>query len=443
MTAQLISNRYEIEKELGSGGMATVFLATDLKTNRKVAIKFLHPQYARDASYIERFIREAETAIQLNHPNIVKVLDYGSQKSEHFIVMEYVDGKNVAEIIKDEGTLPEERALPIAQSVAEALDYADSFEIIHRDIKPQNLMLTGKDTIKVADFGIAKVASMATVTHTGMFVGSPTYASPEQAKGARVDIRSDIYSLGVTLYEMLEGCPPFQSDNPLSVVNMHITKEPPIIDAGIAPDIKEILIKCLKKDPDERYQKPAELASSISELFDARNKAKEIERVDALETETVIFMPGGDAMGSEVSSFSAGSIEDTVNQSAKTAILQVSDTRLDTKDKRTAIAKGLSGESRDSAETKASQPNTKAGKNKSSPKSKVFGLLTAIMFLMFLLSYVLSDSQEPTNATDKNISPVTSSTKALVGQSTTTTKPPTTTTTERKGKRGAKKGYKR
>lgn len=437
MKTQVISNRYAIEEKLGSGGMATVFLATDLNTNSKVAIKFLHPQYARDANYIERFVREAEMAIHLDHPNIAKVVDYGSQRSEHFIVMEYIGGRNIAEILKDEGKLPEERALSIARSVASALDYAGSLGIVHRDIKPQNIMLTDEGEVKVADFGIAKMASMATMTHTGMFLGSPAYTSPEQAKGEKVDSRSDIYSLGITLYEMLSGHPPFQSGNPWSVINMHITAEPPVIDAGIAPDIKEILLKCLKKDPDERYQKPAEVTARIGELLDARAGIKEIKLIDTPEAGQAIVVPGGDVIGPETVSASAGHSEDTVSQSTETAILQAGATQLAIEDRGTAIAEGSLGEPEGGAQTKTSNLRARLSNIRSNPKLKALGLLAAVLLLMLITGYGLSDPQK---STDQNAADTSSAKAAADAQSeasdkkqsatTTTTKQSTERTTE-------------
>ncbi|HZD59991.1 MAG TPA: serine/threonine-protein kinase [Anaerolineae bacterium] len=408
METQVISNRYAIEEKLGSGGMATVFLATDLNTDKKVAVKFLHPQYARDASYIERFVREAETAIHLDHPNIAKVVDYGSQRSEHFIVMEYIGGRNVAEVLKDEGTLSEERALFIAQSIANALDYAGSLGIVHRDIKPQNIMLTDKGEVKVADFGIAKMASMATMTHTGMFIGSPAYTSPEQAQGEKVDSRSDIYSLGITLYEMLSGHPPFQSGNPWSVINMHIAAEPPVIDADIAPDIKEILLKCLKKDPGERYQKPAEVAARIGTLLDARAGIQETKLIEAPEAGQAIVVPGGDVIGPETANASVGHAEDTVSQSAETAILHAGGTQLAIDNRGTAIAEGSPREPEGSDQTKASNLRARLSNIWSSPKRKALGLLAAALLLLFLLGYGLSDPQK---STDQNAG-VSSSVKA-------------------------------
>lgn len=238
MIDRTISNRYKIEEELGSGGMATVFLAIDTFTGTKVAIKFLHPQHSKDFTYIERFNREAETAIKLDHPNIVKVLDFGSQQGEHFIVMEYIEGRTLMQVLQKNGKFTEDEGLLIAKSITDALDYAHSLGIIHRDIKPQNIMLTNNGEIKVADFGIAKATTMTTLTQTGMFMGSPLYTSPEQAKGEKVDIRSDIYSLGITLFELIEGHPPFQSDSPWHIINMHITQEPPLGNSQISPKLQ-------------------------------------------------------------------------------------------------------------------------------------------------------------------------------------------------------------
>src|SRR5919204_903792 len=216
MAERVLGGRYEIDSVLGHGGMAEVYLGTDRVLGRRVAIKVLEPQFARDATFVARFRREAQSAAALSHPNVVNVFDTGSDDGTHFIVMEYVAGKTLSEVIKDAPLLPE-RAVEIAEAVAAALAFAHQAGIVHRDVKPGNIMLTSSGDVKVMDFGIARATSTDSLTQTANVLGTATYFSPEQAQGQKVDARSDVYSLGCVLYEMLTGHPPFAGETPVSI----------------------------------------------------------------------------------------------------------------------------------------------------------------------------------------------------------------------------------
>ena len=222
MIGQIVGNRYKILRQIGSGGMAWVYLAEDTSDDTQVAVKVLFPQYSEDVAYTQRFIREAKVAMSLSEPHIVKVLDYGADRDTHYLVMEYIEGRDVKTILQEEGPFPLDQVLDVATQVSLALEHANERGIVHRDIKPQNLMITPEGMVKVLDLGIARAHSLPSLTQSG-FVGSLYYISPEQAMGGRTDIRSDIYSLGIVMYEMLAGAPPFAADTPWMIVNMHIS----------------------------------------------------------------------------------------------------------------------------------------------------------------------------------------------------------------------------
>src|SRR6185503_13124487 len=218
MSQQVFTNRYEIVRHLARGGMAEVYLARDQLLDRPVALKVLFPELSTDRAFVERFRREAQAAANLSHPNIVSVYDWGEEENTYFIVMEYVDGRPLSSLLKAEGTLLPDRAAAICADVAGALAFAHRNGVVHRDVKPGNVLLTADGTVKVADFGIARAANAEeNLTQTGAVMGTATYFSPEQAQGTTIDARSDIYSLGVVLYELVTGRPPFAGDNPVTI----------------------------------------------------------------------------------------------------------------------------------------------------------------------------------------------------------------------------------
>jgi len=268
VTAQmLLGGRYLVESELGRGGMATVFKGTDTVLGRPVAVKVLSPQYAGDANFVARFRREAQSAARLNHPNLVSVYDTGTDDGVHFIVMEYVDAKTLADYLAGGGRIMPERAIEITQAVCDALSMAHAHGIIHRDIKPANIMITSKGDVKVTDFGIARVISGAdTLAQTAAVLGTASYLSPEQAQSQSVDQRSDIYSLGVVLYEMVTGRPPFSGDSPVMVASKHVLEQPTPpskLNSDVSSALEAVIMKAMSKNPDNRYQDADEMRADL------------------------------------------------------------------------------------------------------------------------------------------------------------------------------------
>ena len=234
LAGRVFSNRYEIQREIAQGGMAEVYLAHDQLLNRPVALKALFPQYAREPSFVERFRREAQAAANLNHPNIVAIYDWGQEDGTYFIVMEYVEGRSLRDLIRSEAPLDPSQAAEIAAEIASAFGFAHRNGVVHRDVKPGNVLLTRSGTVKVTDFGIARVGASDGLTQTGSVMGTATYFSPEQAQGLPVDGRSDVYALGVVLYEMVTGVAPFTADSPVSVAYKHV-REDAVLAVGAQP----------------------------------------------------------------------------------------------------------------------------------------------------------------------------------------------------------------
>lgn len=265
----MYGGRYEIEEKIGAGGMAIVYKAKDTLLNRTVAIKVLREQFASDEGFIRRFRREAQSAASLSHQNIVSIYDVGKDGHEDYIVMEYVKGQTLKDMIRSEAPMPPEKAIHIAYQIGEALSHAHANHIIHRDIKPQNIMITTDGKAKVTDFGIARAASSATLTHTGDIVGSVHYLSPEQAKGAQTSEQSDIYSLGIILYEMITGKVPYDGDTPITIALMHIQEDaklPGKIISGLAPEFDLLIMKSLAKSVEDRYKTATEFLEDLNKL---------------------------------------------------------------------------------------------------------------------------------------------------------------------------------
>ena len=271
-TPQHLSDRYEVGEILGFGGMSEVHLARDLRLHRDVAIKVLRADLARDPSFYLRFRREAQNAAALNHPAIVAVYDTGEAETPTgplpYIVMEYVDGVTLRDIVHTEGPMPTKRAIEVIADACQALNFSHQHGIIHRDVKPANIMISKTGAVKVMDFGIARAIADAgnPVTQTAAVIGTAQYLSPEQARGVKVDARSDVYSLGCVLYEILTGEPPFVGDSPVAVAYQHVREDPvppSARHADISPDLDAVVLKALAKNPDNRYQTAAEMRADL------------------------------------------------------------------------------------------------------------------------------------------------------------------------------------
>jgi len=291
MASQVFTGRYQMVRQLARGGMAEVYLARDLLLDRPVALKVLFPEFSSDRSFVERFRREARAAANLNHPNIVSIFDWGEEDGTYFIVMEFVDGLTLRDVIRRQGALDATKAAEIAAEIASALHFAHLNGVVHRDVKPGNVMITERQ-VKVTDFGIARAGDPAeSLTQTGAVMGTATYFSPEQAQGQGVDPRSDVYSLGVVLYEMVAGRPPFVGDSPVSIAYQHVRETPTPLrehDPDVAPAFEAIVSKAMAKNRADRYNTAEELRADLLRFTQGRTiSAPLVPPVDAAPTMAV------------------------------------------------------------------------------------------------------------------------------------------------------------
>ncbi len=299
---QHLSDRYELGEILGFGGMSEVHLARDVRLHRDVAVKVLRADLARDPSFYLRFRREAQNAAALNHPSIVAVYDTGEAETPAgplpYIVMEYVDGVTLRDIVHTDGPLPPRRAIEIIADACQALNFSHQNGIIHRDVKPANIMISSTNAVKVMDFGIARAIADSgnSVTQTAAVIGTAQYLSPEQARGDAVDARSDVYSLGCVLYEILTGEPPFTGDSPVSVAYQHVREDPVPPSKrhqGISADLDAVVLKALAKNPDNRYQTAAEMRADLIRVHNGETPEAPKVLTDAERTSLLASTAGG------------------------------------------------------------------------------------------------------------------------------------------------------
>src|SRR4051794_10521490 len=299
---QVLGERYEIGGVLGRGGMAEVHLGRDLRLGREVAVKVLRQDLARDPSSQVRFRREAQAAASLNHPAIVAVYDTGEDRNAGgatpYIVMEYVEGETLRDVLRRQGRLSAERAMELTADICAALDFSHRNGIVHRDVKPGNVMITPQGTVKVMDFGIARAVSdsAATMTSTAAVIGTAQYLSPEQARGEGVDARSDVYSAGCLLYELVTGTPPFTGDSPVAVAYQHVREDPRTpssINPEIPPELDAILLKAMSKNPANRYQSAADMRADLLRAVAGQRVEATPVMSDAEKTTIIGAAPAG------------------------------------------------------------------------------------------------------------------------------------------------------
>src|SRR3954451_19375818 len=265
----VFDGRYKIIRKLGAGGMADVYLAEDQELARRVAIKILNDRHAADDQFVERFRREAKNAAGLSHPNIVSIYDRGDSEGTYYIAMEYLEGRSLKELIVSRGSAPVRTAIEYARQILAAVGAAHKQGIVHRDIKPHNVLVGPEGRLKVTDFGIAR-SGASQMTEVGSIIGTAQYLSPEQARGSQVDQTSDLYSVGVVLYELLTGQVPFTGDTPLEIAMKHLSevpKPPSELREDVPPDLDMVVVRALAKDPSERYQSAEEMDADLERIL--------------------------------------------------------------------------------------------------------------------------------------------------------------------------------
>ena len=301
LEGKIIGNRYEVLEKIGIGGMATVYKAKDNILKRNVAVKVLRDEFTTDEEFIKRFNTEAQAAASLTHPNIVSIYDVGHEDNLYFIVMELIQGKTLKQIITEDGVLPWKWSINIAIQIASALEIAHKNNIVHRDIKPHNIIITEDGVAKVTDFGIAKAVSNSTITAFGTTIGSVHYFSPEHARGGYTDAKSDIYSLGVVMYEMMTGRVPFDADTPVSIALKHMQEKPvePIkLNPSIPYAVNKIIMKAMQKEVALRYSSATEMLKDLNAALKNPdgNTVMPDQNIENSYTQRIPTIQGGEKM---------------------------------------------------------------------------------------------------------------------------------------------------
>jgi serine/threonine protein kinase len=310
--SKIFGGRYEVIAKIGAGGMAIVYKARDQLLNRVVTIKVLRDQFISDEDFIRRFRREAQSAASLSHPNIVSIYDVGKDGDQEYIVMEYIEGRNLKEIIREYAPLTTENTLHLAKQLGEALSHAHEHNIIHRDIKPQNILITEDGRAKITDFGIARAVSAATVTHTGDIIGSVHYLSPEQAKGLLSNEQSDIYSLGIIIYELLTGQVPYDGETPIAIALKHLQEQPlppSRINPRIEPELEAVIMRAIAKSPQTRYANVRELLEDLQKVEAGHKVNHVVDQVYMDNDATMIHK----SLALEVSSAASAAVADSAD----------------------------------------------------------------------------------------------------------------------------------
>ena len=270
MTGHVIKGRYKLIDELGRGSFATVYIARDTKNNRIYAVKIMHIEFSDDGELLARFQREADILSHLSDPHIVKIFDYGDENDIHYILMDYIDGQNLKYHTLTQGPMDAFRSLDYAKQIAMGLDTAYKHGVVHRDIKPQNIVINSQDVVKITDFGLARSRETVTLTQTNVFMGTAYYIPPEQAESGRsADTRSDLYSVAAVLFEMLTGRPPFEGETAVDIVIKHMNEKVPSIcqlRTDLPPELDQFMQKAMAKSPDDRYQTPKEFIAAIEQI---------------------------------------------------------------------------------------------------------------------------------------------------------------------------------
>jgi serine/threonine-protein kinase len=286
----LVDDRYRVITRIGSGGMADVYCAEDTQLGRRVALKLLHRRFAEDQEFVERFRREASAAAGLQHPNVVQVYDRGAWDGTYYIAMEFLDGRSLKQIIREEGPLDPQRAVDIAIQILKALRFAHKRGVIHRDIKPHNVIVDAEDRVKVTDFGIAR-AGASDMTETGAIMGTAQYLSPEQAQGHAVSATTDLYSVGIVLYEMVTGRIPFEADSAVTIALKQVRDDPPApraLNPDVSPELEDIVLRALRKDPRERFVDADDFIRALESVRDLPARPDAAQRTGRL---TGVYAP--------------------------------------------------------------------------------------------------------------------------------------------------------